>query len=220
MAKKTAKAAAPAAPVNPLDALNALATGAAPAPAKKNGDKCVVIDPKPVEEQVAAWTTANQQLKEAEAVKEQAELAIREYAEPKWKEACKREGAVKKSAHVGTISIAWKSGSQMFSRGSLNLAAVKTAMGDQFDANFNVVQGPYQLLDEATQDQEFIGELAALVGKYAGLRGKSYLVKQDKCEPKDSLYEQRCLDPEKFAAIDGKLKAVGVKDQKPSFSAR
>jgi hypothetical protein len=210
-----------AAPADPLASLNAMATGN-PDQKKngKNGSKVVVIDPEPVASQVEAWADAKRQISESEAVKEQAEIAIREYAEPLWKDGCKREGSVKHSASVGIVNIAWKSGSQMFSRGSLDLAAVRTVLGADFEKYFKVIDGPYQLLDDATKDIDFIKELVVLVQKFKAKTGLVYLSKQDKCEPKDSLYDLRCLDPETFTEVDGKLKAVGVQDQKPSFSAR
>jgi len=224
---------------DPLAALGALADTKKPTKAKASDKKTVKLDPSTivvgkkkvknaetgkVEEQelllsevVESWGNANAQMKEAKAVKEQTEAVILEHAEPAWKEGCQKDGTVRSSIHVGTLTVAFKKGSQMFSRGSVDPDAVEEALGDQFDELFTVEEGPFQLSEEATNDVDFIADLVKLVQKHDGA---GYLTRSKTAKPKDTLYDMRVLKPEEYAPIEKKLKEAGVRNQKPTFSAR
>ncbi|MBD3404687.1 MAG: hypothetical protein GF411_00970 [Candidatus Lokiarchaeota archaeon] len=184
----------------------------------KNGKKTVNLDPAPVKEMVDAWVTADRQLKEAKAVKEQAEGEIKDYAEPRWKEECRKDGTVKKSIHVGVVTISYKSGSQMYSRASLNADALCEALGEkEYDKHFVEKEGPFQLTDAATNDSAFVADLVKLVQKH---NGAGYLTRSKTVVPKETLYDMRVLEPDNYAKIEKKLHEAGVRDQKPTFSAR
>lgn len=203
---------------DPLEALGQLADAGEKPVEKPKNNKTVNLDPTPVKDMVDAWVTADRQLKEAKAVKEQAENNIKEYAEPRWKEACRKDGTVKKSVHIGTLTVAYKSGSQMFSRGSLNADSIQEALGgEDYEKYFLEKEGPFQLTENATSDPKFVADLVKLVQKYNGV---GYLTRNKTVVPKDVLYEMRVLEPDNYSKIEKKLQEAGVKDQKPTFSAR
>lgn len=147
------------------------------------------------------WIQADGDLKDAQARKETAELAILPQAENLRIDECRREGKFHSSIKLGGEKTVLVSTQNKYSKvDSANRETLEEAFGDKTDEYFKAKM-EIELTEEALKDEGILQKLIAAVGQ-------ENLAKYFKVEqfimPTETLHEARATDPE----IEAKAKTL------------
>lgn len=202
-------------------ALSDLAKKKSSAPQKTKAKGIILETEGIVQEAVETWVENNRTMKDAKATMEQAEQEILEYAEPKWREACKAEGRVETSVKLGTLRISWKSKSQFVTAASIGDGEqAKQVFGDEdYEKYFVEQQGALEFSPEALAHPEINSRLETFIEQLmTEFPDIDIINTKTKIVPTDSIYREFVLGNNED--IEQKLSMAGIKRTKPTFAQR
>lgn len=199
-------------------ALKNLAKKKEPAANKAKG---IVLDlPDEVKERVDEWTENNRAMKDAKANMEQAEQDILEYAEPAWREACKRNGSVETSAKLGNIRISWKGKSQFVTTTSVGDGSrAKEVFGEEDYKRYFKEIDQFEITEAAANHPEVSKKLEEALEKIQKEHPDVDIVSvKTKVIATEDIHRDWVLGNND--EIEAKFSAAGIKKTKCTFAQR
>jgi hypothetical protein len=198
-------------------ALKDMAKKKKPAAQKSKG---IQIDPAGIQKDVDNWVENNRAQKDAKANMEQAEQAILDVAQNKWKQVCRNNGTVETSAKIGNVRVSWKSKSQFVTTTSTGDGErAKAVFGDSdYEKYFKEVDD-YQITPEAANHPDVSKRLEKALEKIQEEFPEIDVVTvKSKVIATDALYNEWVMGNEDD--INQKFAAAGIKRTKPTFAQR
>lgn len=174
-------------------AMDLFGKAAKPVDAKKDKNKTPHVTSPALQGAINDWIEADADVKDAQARKETAELAILPQAEVSRVEECRREGKFHSSIKLGGERTVLVVVQNKYSKiDSANRAALEEAFGDKTD-DFFKSKMEIELTDAALSDETILQKLISAVGE-ANLQ--KYFKVEQFITPSETLHEARVSDPE------------------------
>lgn len=199
-------------------ALKNIATKKTTAAAKNTG---IVIDvTDDIKEEVESWVENNRAQKDAKANMEQAETAILEVVEDKWRQACKVNGSIETSAKIGALRVSWKGKSQFTTATSIGDGErAKAVFGEEDYKKYFKEIDDYQISPEAANNPAVAARLEEVLKQVQEEFPDTEVISvKTKIVATDLLYNEWVMGNSED--IDQKFAAAGIKRTKPTFAQR
>lgn len=203
-----------------LDGLKGLAKKKTPGAVSQKSKGVVLTPTDDIAEVCDKWKSAQRQMKDAQATMTTCEEEILDFAQPRWRDACRSSGTIETSAKMHGIRISWKGKSQFVTKTSLGDGQrTKEVFGDQYKKYFAEVDGPMELTKEAVSNPAIVAKLQEVAEELAKeFPDTQIFTYSQSVTPTDTLYNDWVVEGED-GPIEDKLRAAAIKRTKPTIAA-